>query len=246
MMRLSAFTTRNTKEILRDPLNLAFGIGFPLIVLFLLSAIQANIPIDLFTISNLTPGIVVFGFSFISLFSGMLIAKDRSTSFLIRLFTSPLTAADFILGYTLPLLPIAITQSAICLIAAFFLGLGISINVLVSILVLIPAAILFIGIGLLAGSILNEKQVGGICGALLTNLSAWLSGTWFDLDLVGGGFKTLAYSLPFVHAVEAAKSALSGNFRAIFPDLWWVIGYAAVIMTLAILAFRTRMNGEDH
>lgn len=243
-MKTLAFASRNAKEILRDPLNLAFGIGFPLAILFLLSIIQSNVPVSLFEIENLVPGIAVFGFSFISTFSGMLIAKDRSTSFLMRLFSSPLTGANFILGYSLPLLPFAIVQSAICFIAAFFLGLTISVNVLIAFIVLIPTSILFIGIGLLAGSLLTDKQVGGICGALLTNLAAWLSGAWFDLNLVGGTFKKVAYALPFVHAVDAGKSALAGNYNGIFPHLWWVIGYATVISILAVLIFSKRMNSD--
>lgn len=243
-MKTLAFASRNAKEILRDPLNLAFGIGFPLAILFLLSIIQSNVPVSLFEIENLVPGIAVFGFSFISVFSGMLIAKDRSTSFLMRLFSSPLTGANFILGYTLPLLPFAIVQSAICFIAAFFLGLTISVNVLIAFIVLIPTSILFIGIGLLAGSLLTDKQVGGVCGALLTNLAAWLSGTWFDLNLVGGTFKQVAYALPFVHAVDAGKSALAGNYSGMFPHLWWVIGYATVIFILAVLIFSKRMNSD--
>ena len=244
-MRTILFAQRNTKEILRDPLNLAFGIGFPLVVLLLLSAIQANIPIDLFSIEKLVPGIAVFGLSFLSLFSGMLIAKDRTTSFLIRLFTSPLTASNFILGYVLPMIPLALAQSAICFIAAFFLGLPVSENVLLALVVLLPAALLFIGIGLLAGSVFNDKQVGGICGALLTNLSAWLSGTWFDLGLVGSGFKNIAYALPFAHAVDATRAALSGDFPAIFPHLWWVIGYAFIILVIAIVVFGNKMKSDQ-
>lgn len=244
MRKTWAFASRNAKEILRDPLNLAFGVGFPIIVLLLLSAIQANIPVSLFEIGQLTPGIAVFGLSFISLFSGMLIAKDRSSSFLMRLFASPLSASDFIFGYTLPLLPMAVAQSAICFIAAFLLGLPVTVHVLLSLAVLLPAAIFFIGIGLLAGSVFTDKQVGGICGALLTNLSAWLSGTWFDLNLVGGGFKAVADALPFSHAVNAARAALAGNSAGIFPDLWWVIGYAAFIMAAAVLVFRKKMNSD--
>lgn len=241
-MRFLAFASRNRKELLRDPLNLAFGIGFPLVLLLLLSAIQANVPVSLFEIKKLSPGIAVFGLSFISLFSGTLIAKDRTTSFLIRLFASPLSASDFILGYALPLLPMAIIQSAICFIASFFLGLSVDVNVLLALVVLIPTAVLFIGIGLLSGSVFNDKQVGGICGALLTNVSAWLSGTWFELDLVGGTFKTIAYLLPFAHAVDATRAALAGDYASIFPHLWWVIGYAVVIMIFAIIAFKRVMN----
>ncbi|WP_332238035.1 ABC transporter permease [Sporolactobacillus sp. KGMB 08714] len=243
-MKMLAFTSRNRKEILRDPLNLAFGIGFPLVLLVLLSAIQANVPVDLFKIEKLAPGIAVFGLSFISLFSGMLIAKDRSTSFLIRLFASPLSASDFILGYTIPLLPMAIVQIIICFIASLFLGLSATLNLLLALIVLIPAAVFFIAVGLLAGSLLTDKQVGGVCGALLTNLVAWLSGTWFDLNLVGGTFKTVADLLPFVHAVEAARSAVAGNYASIFPDLWWVIAYAAAFLSLAIVVFNKKMHSD--
>lgn len=241
-MRLSVFSSRNSKEILRDPLNLAFGIGFPVVLILLLSAIQANIPVSLFEIQRITPGIAVFGLSFVSLFSGTLISKDRSSSILMRLFASPLTPSDFILGYALPLLPMAIAQSAVCFGVAFVLGLQPSINVLVALAVTVPAAVLFIAIGLLAGSLLNDKQVGGICGALLTNVSAWLSGTWFDLELVGGAFKRVAYALPFVHAVNAAKAAVAGDYSVIWGDLWWVVGYAAAVMVVAVWTFSRRMR----
>jgi ABC-2 type transport system permease protein len=243
-MRTSAFASRNTKEILRDRLNLMFGLGFPLVILLLLSAIQANIPVSLFEIKNLAPGIVVFGLSFISLFSGMLIAKDRSSSFLMRLFASPLPASGFIIGYTLPLLPMSIAQCLVTFIASIFLGLPVNLNLLVALVVLIPACVFFIAVGLLCGSLFTDKQVGGICGALLTNLSAWLSGTWFDLDLVGGAFKAIADALPFVHAVNAARAAVAGDYAAVFPDLWWVIGYAAAVCAAAVLCFRKKMLGD--
>lgn len=129
------------------------------------------------------------------------------------------------MGYTLPLLPLAILQTIVCFVVALFLGLNISANLLLTILVTIPSAVLFIGIGLLCGSLFNDKQVGGVCGAILTNLSAWLSGTWFDVELVGGGFKTIANLLPFVHAVNAGRYALSGEYGKILPELLWVVAY---------------------
>jgi len=241
-MKTMIFASRNQKELLRDPLNLAFALGFPLVVLLLLSALGANIPATIFPITTLAPGMAVFGLSFISLFSGMLIAKDRSTSFIVRLMASPLTAMGFICGYIIPLIPLAVGQSIICLAASVFLGLELSVNILLVLVVLLPAALLFIGIGLLVGTLLNDKQVGGVCGALLTNLSAWLSGTWFDLNLVGGAFKTIAYLLPFAHAVDAGKAALAGDYASIMPHLLWVIGYAVVILAIAILVFRAKMK----
>lgn len=245
MTRTAVFAGRNTKELLRDPLNVAFALGFPVAVMLLLTAIQANVPVDLFQIESITPGMAVFGLSFISLFSGQLIAKDRGSSFLTRLFASPLAPSDFILGYALPLLPLAMAQSTVCFLLAMVLGLTPSLNILVCLLTLVPVALLFIAIGLLCGTLLNDKQVGGICGALLTNLSAWLSGTWFDLSLVGGVFQAIAYALPFAHAVDAGRAALAGSYGDILPHLAWVSAYTVVLMALAITVFRRKMKSES-
>ena len=155
-MKILAFSSRNAKEILRDRLNLMFGIGFPVILLLLLSAIQSNIPIPLFEIESLSPGVTVFGLSFVSLFSGMLIAKDRTSSFMLRLFASPMSAGNFIVGYIIPLIPMAILQMAVCFLVSFFLGLPITVNVIFALVVLIPVALLYIAIGLLCGSLFND------------------------------------------------------------------------------------------
>jgi ABC-2 type transport system permease protein len=243
-MKMLAFANRNVKEILRDPLTLIFGLGFPLVLILLLSAIQANIPVPLFEIAHLAPGITVFGLSFMTLFSATLIARDRGSSLLQRLYTTPLTPIDFILGYTLPIVPFAIAQSIVCYAVAILLGLDITVTILLAILFIIPISILFIALGLLFGSILNEKQVGGICGALLTNLSAWLSGVWFDLELVGGLFKKIAYALPFVHAVELERAVLGGDFSNVLPHLWIVLGYAVAALIIAILLFLRQMRRQ--
>lgn len=241
-MKTLSFARRTGKEILLDPLNLGFGLGFPIVLLLLLSAIQRSVPVSLFEINHLTPGITVFGLSFITLFSATIISRDRSTSLLTRLYTTPMKPSNFILGYTLPIIPIAVAQTIICYIFALILGLEITVNILYAIIFVIPVTILFIALGLLFGSILNDKQVGGICGALLTNLSAWLSGTWFDLKLVGGVFEKIANLLPFVHAVDMERAILNGDFISALPHLWWVLGYTLVLFSLAITLFLKQMK----
>ena len=161
-----------------------------------------------------------------------------------RLYTTPMSPVDFILGYTLPLIPIALAEGIATYIFAVILGLDISVNILLSLVLLIPVALLYIALGLLCGSVFNDKQVGGICGALLTNLSAWLSGIWFDLDLVGGAFKKIAYALPFVHSVEMQRAVIAGDYAGIFPHLWWVLGYAIAILAAAVLLFLRQMKKQ--
>lgn len=243
-MKMLTFSKRCCKEILRDPLNLGFGLGFPLILLLLLSALQANIPVSLFEIDNLTPGITIFGLSFMTLFSATLIAKDRESAFLQRLYTTPLTGFDFIMGYMLPILPIALGQTVICYLFAMPLGLTIRTKIIYAILGILPMAIFYIALGLLFGSILGVKQVGGICGALLTNLSAWLSGVWFDLNLVGGIFEKIAKVLPFVHAVEMEKAILNGNVQNVGKHLLPILLYSLTITIAAVLCFLKKMNKQ--
>ena len=243
-MRMLTFSGRTWKEILRDPINLGFGLGFPVVLILLLSAIQANVPVSLFEIEMLAPGMTVFGLSFITLFSATLLAKDRGSALLQRLYTTPLTAADFIFGYTLPLLPMAIAQSAVCFLVAIPLGLPVTAGIIRAVVAGIPAAVLFIALGLLCGSVFNVKQVGGICGALLTNLTAWLSGIWFDLDLVGGAFKKIAEGLPFMHAVKLEQAMYAGTTSGVWEHFAWVAGYAVLFTMLAVFAFLRQMNRQ--
>lgn len=243
-MKLLAFSNRTAKEILRDPINVFFGLGFPIILILLLTAIQANIPAPMFELEQLTPGITVFGLSFMTLFAAVLISKDRESALLQRLYTTPLTSVDFIFGYTLPVLPIALAQGVVCYIAAAFLGLKIKITILYAILFSIPSILFFIALGLICGSVFNSKQVGGICGALLTNLSAWLSGIWFDVNLVGGTFRKIADLLPFIHAVELERAVFNADYSEILPHLWWVLGYMFLAVAAAVYLFLRQMKKQ--
>ena len=123
-------------------------------------------------------------------------------------------------------------------------GIKLRITILFAIILTVLTSLLFVGIGLLCGSLLNDKAVGGVCGALLTNIAGWLSGVFIPIDLIGGAFKTITQLLPFYHSVQVLKIALSGNFSPILPHLIIVMGYTAVIFTLAIIVFKRKMNGE--
>lgn len=243
-MRSLIFSKRCAKEILRDPLNLAFGIGFPVVLLLLLSAIQANIPVSLFEINHLAPGITVFGLSFITLFSATLVAKDRESALLQRLYTTPLAPSDFILGYIIPIVPISIIQCSISYVVGIALGLKVTLNLVYGVLFVVPISIFYVSLGVLCGSVFNVKQVGGICGGLFTNLSAWLSGIWFDLNLVGGAFESIANVLPFVHAVELERAVIVGNFDQVLPHLAIVLIYGLITTISAIILFLRQMNKQ--
>ena len=241
---MTAFASRNLREILRDPLTLLFGAGLPLVLILFISLLQRSIPAGAnaaFAIGQFAPAMAVFSFSFVALFSGLLVAGDRRSAYLTRLFASPLTARDFIFGYVLPVLPVAMGQAAVCFLCAALFGLRLTGWLLLALAVLVPTALMFTFFGLLFGSLLSDKQLGGIF-SIFVNVTTWLSGTWFDPGLIGGAFRTVCDLLPFAHAVEMTRAAAAGNPAGILPHLWWVLGYAVAAGIAAVLAFRRKMK----
>lgn len=241
-MKAIIYANRNIKELLRDPLSSVFTIGLPLFLLIFMTTLNKNLGInESFNVENFAPGIIIFSFSFLSLFSGMLISKDRTSSFLMRIFTSPMKAKDYIVGYTIPMIIIGLFQSIILFTAAIFIGLEININILIAIVVLIIISILFVGMGLLFGSIFNDKQVSGFM-SIIVQVVAFTSGMWFSLQLIGGAFKTIGYLLPFAHAVDLVKFILFGEYSKILLPLVWNLGYIVIIYMLAIYTFTKKMK----
>lgn len=242
MRRAMAFARRNVRELTRDPLTVGFSLGFPLVLLALLTLIQRNIPVSMFEIERLAPGVAAFGLTFAALFSATLIARDRASSLMLRLCASPMRPGDFILGYLAPMLPLCAAQIAVCYLASALAGLKLNGSAVLSMLTLLPAAVLYVAIGLLCGTLLTDRQVGGVCGALLTNVCAWLSGIWFDLSLLGDGFRRVAEALPFANSVTAARAALAGSRAEIGGPLGNVCLWAAGVLALAVWTFRRKMK----
>lgn len=251
-MKSVVFGKRTFTEIVRDPLSYIFCLGFPLIMLILMSIINQSIPqeanMEVFQIQNLAPGIAVFGLTFVMLFTCLQVSKDRSTAFLIRLYASPIKPRDFIIGYTYPLIIIAILQSVITFIAAVIIG-GVNgysfslINILLCMLVLIPSAILFIGFGLFFATLLNEKAAPGICSILIT-AACMLGGIWMDVDGIGGTLAKVCKAIPFYHGVTAARMAISGNYSELLKPLLVIVAYAVVIYLFAALIFKRKMQSD--
>lgn len=241
-MKTWIYTKRNLKELLSDSLSLIFMIGLPAFLLVFMVLLNKNLQFnEAFRPENFVPAAIIFSFSFLTIFSGMLLAKDRGSNFLTRMFVSPLKAHNYILGYMIPILAIAIIQSIILYLVGLTVGLTISVNILISIPFLLIISLLFVSLGLLFGSILKDQQVGPI-GSVLVQVVAFLSGMWFSLDLVGGAFKVIGYILPFSHSVDLIKYILAGDFKLILTPLLVIGGYVIVLMILAILLFKKNMK----
>ncbi len=242
-MKSLIFTKRNIKELVKDPLSLVFCIGLPLVLLTIISVMQKSVNVDIFKINVFAPGIIVFSFSFITLFAAMLIANDRVSSFLIRLYASPMKPKDFIIGYTLPLLLIALIQSVLCILVSLLFGLTIEGNLLLLFVSLLPVSLLFVGLGFLIGTLCTDKQVGGV-SSIIIQVMAFTSGMWFDVDMIGGVFKTISNVLPFYHSVNIIKYMVNGIGSNITKNFIIVIIYSLVIYVFSIILFRKKMKNN--
>ncbi len=252
MMRAQIFAARCAKELLRDPLSWIFCLAFPLAMLGIMSLLHASLPVGAPTIFRpdyLAPGIAVFSLCFVMLFAALMLSKDRSSALLTRLFISPMRAADFLLGYVMPLGAIAIGQITVTYLASMVIGsladtsLSAA-DMLLSMIALMPAVVLFIAAGLLFGALLSDKAAPGIA-SIFISAASMLGGVWMDVDGIGGVLADICRALPFYHAVRLGRAPIIGtDARDTLISLAVVCIYTAAIVILAILAFRRRMRAK--
>lgn len=244
--RINALTGRNMKEILRDPLSLVFIIGLPLVMEILFYLIFHKLTSQ-FEMRYLAPGIVAFSQAFLSLFVGLLIANDRGTTFLTRLYVSPARSHEFIFAYALPFLPVVLVQSVLFfLVGGLFDSSILSASIIPAVLISLVISLFFISAGILVGSISNEKSVGGIASIIITGQSI-LSGMWFPIDQLGGGFMAVMNALPFRSATLLVQNTMNGigDFTNDFlKPLLIVLAYTVLVFILAIVIFMRRMRSK--
>ena len=242
-MRIINFAKRNFKEIIRDPLSIVFSILLPLFLLFIFN--QINIPNENYELQNFTPGIVVFGFSFITLFTAMLVSKDRTSSLLIRLGISPMKSIEYILGYMLSIIPITIIQNILFFILAIILGLSFSVNIIWAILISIIIAILFIAIGIIIGSIFTEKSSSGI-SSIIVQLVCFTSGMYFPKELLGESFSKVCEYLPFESCVTIIKGIMNNNLEIITTRNIVIFSiYTIIILVISAKVLKNKMISDN-
>lgn len=239
-------------EIAREPLSYIFCLGFPIVMLIIMSVVNKSIPpeahMTLFQIQNIGPGILIFGFTFVMLFTCLSVANDRENAFLIRLYASPMKGFDFITGYTLPMTGIALMQCLITIVASIVIGLMTGYHfqlgyLLLNLIFLIPAMILFIGFGMLFGTLFNQKAAPGLCSIVIC-ACGMIGGIWMDVDAISGGFNTFCKLLPFYHCVKVTRFVTVGDLSGAMKPLLITVIYAIIIYVIAIVVFRGKMQKD--
>lgn len=246
------FCKRTIKEILRDPLSYIFCLGFPIVMLIIMSIVNNSIPkeagMKIFELDYLAPGMAYFGLSFVMLFTCIQVSKDRTTSLLMRLHASPMKSIDFIIGYTLPVIIIALLQMLItytaALILAAIIGKSISIaGILLSIITLLPSALCFISFGLIFGTLVSEKAAPGICSIIIT-VNGMIGNIWMDVDQLGGSIQKLSKALPFYHGVKCARLSVAGNYSELAKPVIISIAWALGLYILATFIMNSKLKKD--
>ena len=243
LRRIAILAKRNLCEIVREPLSLVFMLAMPLlmeVLFFYLFHTQTQ----QFTMAYLAPGIVVFAQAFSALFVGLLLATDRTSTFLTRLYVSKARAYEFIAGYAAALVPVVLVQSVLFFVVGGFIDNSLfGIGMLWGILLSLVTSVLYIGIGILLGSLCNEKAVGGVASIVITGQSI-LSGMWFPTQGLSPVLLVIMKCLPFKNATLAVQNALLGDFgfAAMGQPVLVVLAYAVAIFALAIVVFHHKMR----
>jgi len=187
------------------------------------------------------PGIAVYGLMILIATAAEIIAGDREKGFLSRMFTTPARPSDFILGYSLPFIPVLIISALVYLGVGMALGLTIVGNLGHAFLIFFLIGLCAIGVGMIVGSLIKSESQAGISWLFIVPM-AMISGAWFTVDRMPSALKSIAGALPFIHAIDAARAVVNGSsFSAITLDIYWLVGWAVVLFAVGIVLFRRTM-----
>lgn len=256
MNKVANFYKRNLKEVLRDPIIYIFCLGFPVIMMLLFFIINkfTGGATPTFEIKSLLAGIVVFSYSFVMLTLAIIVSKDRESSFLKRLFSAPMKARHFILGYGLVGLFIGLLQTLLCVVTALILSLATGVaSVSVGGIALLfvsqlPILITNICLGILFGTIFSDKTAPGVC-SIFISISGILGGCWMPVETMGA-FETFCKCLPYYPSVYIGRVVCGASNALGVPyvfDTTAILGLIPIVIcmvasvVLSIVIFKKKM-----
>lgn len=254
MNRTMVFAKRNITEMLRDPLGYVFCVAFPIVMLIVMTAVDRSIPAEtgmtIFRIDNLLGGIIVFGHTFLMLFTALSVSTDRYGSFLMRLYATPMTSSNFTKGYILPMLVVGIFQSIVAIISAYIISLivGYEFNapgLLLAVVAAIPSAVMFICIGLIFGTLFNRNAAPGLCSVIIS-FGSFVGGIWFDAEGIGGVLGTICKCFPFIYATRSVRASIKLDFSMDTMGIGMIvtISVAVVLLVLSSILFKAKMRAD--
>jgi len=209
-----------------------------------INANPIHIETEITYVDFIGPGIIIFGLLILIPTSARPIVRDKEKGFMSRLLTTPTRPLDFILGYSLYMLVIAIAQIIIFIVLARLLGMDIVGNFWLAFLVFFLAGLCSIGVGMVIASLSKSENQAEPMAWLISMPLAMLSGCWFSIEMMPQYLRYLAYAFPYAHAIDAARGVLirGVGMEAINSDFLFLIGWTVVIFAIGIVLFRRSMR----
>ena len=209
-----------------------------------INANPIHIETEITYIDFMGPGIIIFGLLILIPTSARVMVRDKEKGFLSRLLTTPARPLDFISGYSLCLVAIAIVQIIIFIAAAWGFGMDIVGSLWLTFLIFLLTALSSIGIGMVVASLSkSENQAEPLCWIFAMPL-AMLSGCWFSIEMLPSYLRNIAYAFPYAHAIDASRGVLirGVGLEALISDLLFLVGWAVVIFAVGVILFRRSMR----
>ncbi len=191
------------------------------------------------------PGIIIFGLLILVPTSARLMVKDKEAGYMSRLLTTPTRPWEFISGYSLALVVIAIVQIIIFIMLGVAFGMNIVGNIFLAFLVYFVAGLCSIGIGMVVAALSkSENQAEPLCWLIAMPLAV-LSGVWFPQEIMPDFIQVLGDIFPFSHAVSASRMIIirGADFGAVSSSIIFITAWAAGAFMLGIALFRHKMKG---
>jgi ABC-2 type transport system permease protein len=236
-MRIWQLFLRNLKETYRDLMALGFLLAFPLLFMVVFGAALGNT-------ATITPGIIVFGLLILVPTSARIMARDKERGYLSRLLTTPTRPWEFITGYSLCLLVIAVLQIFLFILVGWLFGMAVAGSLLLAFSIFVLTALASIGIGMVVASITKSENQAEPLTWIIAMPLAVLSGVWFPLSVMPKTMQSIANFFPFAHAVEASTEVLlnGAGFPAVQSDMLFIASWTVGALLLGIFLFGRTMR----
>ena len=173
------------------------------------------------------------------------VVREREKGTLEALIVSPIRRWELLLGKIIPTLLVAYGQMTMALLVAHYIF---DVPIRGSLMLLYALSLLFmwgtLGVGIFV-SAASRTVPQAMQFAFLTFLpSIYLSGLLFPIEGMPKGAQVLAHMIPLTYYLRVVRGiVLKGvGLESLWPSLWPLVIFGAVVFTLAVLRFRKQLD----
>lgn len=195
---------------------------------------------------NIVPGLMgVILLMTMVMMTGLAMTRERERGTMENLLSTPVYPLEVMMGKVVPYVFIGMVQATIILVAARFLF---EVPVLGSLVVLYTVILLFVAACLTVGIMLSSLARNQLQAMQLTMFfflpNILLSGFMFPFRGMPDWAQFIGHGLPMTYFNRLARGILlKGNgFADLWPDLWPLLAFIAVVMTIAVRTYRRTLD----